>query len=658
MKLSSLDKYQEIVIQMHDNPDADAIGSGYSLYKYFESKGKKVRLVYGGKFKITKSNIVLLMEELKLPVEYVTSLDCPELLITVDSQYGEGNVQKFEAQNVAIIDHHNTGRISDDMAEIRSHIVSCSTICYDMIKKEGFDINKDMSVATTLYYGLYMDSNGFSEIRHPLERDMIDFLRVDKGLIKKLMHSNFTIQELETAGIALLRYSFDENKHVSIIKSKPCDPNILGLIGDLVLQVDSIDVCVIYNECPGGYKLSVRSCIVEVAANDLASFITEGIGNGGGHNDKAGGYVNAIFSAYQREDTRLKIMTVRYIIQYALQIVILAVFANYYLYLITLPLMVIPNSLSNYYAAKKQYPEITCVGTPSKEIQKSVYHRVKTLFAHKVGNTMLVNVDSILISAYLGLFTQSVYSNYYYIHTAVNGVVEIITNGCLAGIGNKLIVDSEEDNHRMFLNLSYGWVALIGFCAACMLCLYQPFIGAIWIGEHGLLEQRTVVLLVIMFYTWMFRLMQLTYRDAAGLWTKDWLKPLIAMAVKLISSVILVQKMQSIDGALIPTIVIMLVLYFPWEAQILYRNIFHRSWKGYLRTMVKYTVMSALGAAISWGLCVWVAPENSVATFFIRLAIICVVFPLVWVGCTFRTEEFRYCLNRIKGMTGFGRKKI
>ena len=292
MKLSSLDKYQEIVIQMHDNPDADAIGSGYSLYKYFESKGKKVRLVYGGKFKITKSNIVLLMEELKLPVEYVTSLDCPELLITVDSQYGEGNVQKFEAQNVAIIDHHNTGRISDDMAEIRSHIVSCSTICYDMIKKEGFDINKDMSVATTLYYGLYMDSNGFSEIRHPLERDMIDFLRVDKGLIKKLMHSNFTIQELETAGIALLRYSFDENKHVSIIKSKPCDPNILGLIGDLVLQVDSIDVCVIYNECPGGYKLSVRSCIVEVAANDLASFITDGIGNGGGHNDKAGGYIS------------------------------------------------------------------------------------------------------------------------------------------------------------------------------------------------------------------------------------------------------------------------------------------------------------------------------------------------------------------------------
>ena len=76
------------------------------------------------------------------------------------------------------------------------------------------------------------------------------------------------------------------------------------------------------------------------------------------------GYVNAIFSAYQREDTRLKIMVVRYIVQYALQIVILAVFADYYLYLITLPLMVIPNSLANYYAAKKQFPLISCTGMP------------------------------------------------------------------------------------------------------------------------------------------------------------------------------------------------------------------------------------------------------------------------------------------------------
>lgn len=292
MKLKDLHKYNEIVIQMHDNPDADAIGSGFAVYRYFEKLGKKVRLVYGGSFKITKSNMVILIESLNIPVEYVEELNNPELLLTIDCQYGEGNVTRFDAQNIAMIDHHNTGRISDDMCEIRSYIVSCSTVVYDMLRKEGEDVNHDKDVATALYYGLYMDSNALSELRHPLERDMLDDLVYNKALILRLINSNFSITEMETAGMALLRYNYDEHKRVSIIKAKECDPNILGVIGDFLLQVDTIDVCVIYNECPGGYKISIRSCVVEVAANDLAQFLTAEIGNGGGHNGKAGGFIS------------------------------------------------------------------------------------------------------------------------------------------------------------------------------------------------------------------------------------------------------------------------------------------------------------------------------------------------------------------------------
>lgn len=280
---------------MHDNPDADAVGSGYALYRYFESKGKKTRLIYGGREKIKKSNMLLLLKELEIPAEYIKNpedLGIPELLLTVDCQYGEGNVSHFEAEHIAMIDHHDTARSSDDMVEIRSHIVSCSTVCFDMLTKEGYDVNADLSVSTALYYGLFMDSNELSEIRHPLERDMIEFLNVDKGLINKVTHANFTLDELETAALAMIRFSYDENKRLSIVKSKPCDPNILGLVGDMVLQVDSIDVCIIFNKCPGGYKLSVRSCDVEVGANDLAEYLTEDIGNGGGHIDKAGGFIN------------------------------------------------------------------------------------------------------------------------------------------------------------------------------------------------------------------------------------------------------------------------------------------------------------------------------------------------------------------------------
>ena len=45
MRLSELEKYQKIVIQCHDNPDADAIASGFGLYRYFKGLGKEVRFI-------------------------------------------------------------------------------------------------------------------------------------------------------------------------------------------------------------------------------------------------------------------------------------------------------------------------------------------------------------------------------------------------------------------------------------------------------------------------------------------------------------------------------------------------------------------------------------------------------------------------------------
>ena len=46
MKLSDLLNYEKITIQCHDNPDADALASGYAVLKYLESKGKKLSLIH------------------------------------------------------------------------------------------------------------------------------------------------------------------------------------------------------------------------------------------------------------------------------------------------------------------------------------------------------------------------------------------------------------------------------------------------------------------------------------------------------------------------------------------------------------------------------------------------------------------------------------
>ena len=288
MKLSALLKYNSIVVQCHDNPDADAICSGYVLYRYFHMHNKKVRFIYSGNFKISKSNLVYLIKELKIPIEFVSNLKIkPDLLLLTDCQYGEGNVRKFPAKEIAVIDHHQVYGTLPKLNEVRSNLGSCCSVIWNLLKIEDESIDKNM--ATALYYGLYSDTNAFSEMSHPLDRDMIESLDYNKGLILKLKNMNLTLREAKIAGVAMLGIEYHAENRYAILKSDPCDPNILGLIGDFIVAVDNIDVCLVYSILSFGVKFSIRSCSNETKADELATFLAQKIGSGGGHTEKAGG---------------------------------------------------------------------------------------------------------------------------------------------------------------------------------------------------------------------------------------------------------------------------------------------------------------------------------------------------------------------------------
>lgn len=291
LSLKTFEKYNDIVVQCHDNPDADAIASGFALYFFLKNKGKNVRLIYGGRFEIQKSNLVLMIDSFNIPIEYVKELDAPELLVTVDCQYGESNVTRFDAKEIAVIDHHQVSGMTPVMADIRSGYGSCSTIMWDLLTKEGIDVNAYEELATALYYGLYTDTNGFAEINHPADKDLRDIAIVKKSLITLFMNCNLSMEELKIAGSALRNAVTVEKYKYALVEAKPCDPNILGIISDMLLEVDSVETCLVYSVLEFGVKFSVRSCVTSVQANELAGYIADGLGGGGGHLIKAGGFL-------------------------------------------------------------------------------------------------------------------------------------------------------------------------------------------------------------------------------------------------------------------------------------------------------------------------------------------------------------------------------
>jgi len=293
MKLTDLLEYNEIWIQCHDNPDPDALASGYALYEYFRENGKEVHLIYSGKNRIKKANLQLMIDRLQIPVEYVDENVQKRngLLITVDCCYGEGNVTKLSADKIAIIDHHQN-ETKEELAEINPTLGSCATLVWKMMREAGYSFAHKNNICSALYYGLLTDTGNFAELHHPVDRDMMDALEYEKTMISMFCNCNISIEDMVIAGKAMINYNYYPEKRCCLIQTEACDPNLLGLISDLTLQVDKFEICIVFNEQSEGYKLSVRSCVREIRANEIASFLTEGVGNGGGHSDKAGGYIS------------------------------------------------------------------------------------------------------------------------------------------------------------------------------------------------------------------------------------------------------------------------------------------------------------------------------------------------------------------------------
>lgn len=292
MRLKDLLLYDNIVVQCHDNPDADALACGFGVYLYLQSQGKKPDLIYAGRNRIRKSNLVMMVQDLEIPIRHVDKLEkTPDLLVMVDCQYGGGNSMRFDAHTVAVIDHHRINTQLPKLSEVRSNLGACSTLIWQMLKKENFDVQNNRKLSTALYYGLYTDTSGLSELAHPLDKDLRDEAAFDVQLMHKYRNANLSLEDLETAGAALLHSDYLEEYRAAVVKSGPCDPNVLGIISDLVLEVDAIDICVVFNVVQDGVKFSVRSCIKEVKANELAVELSKGIGSGGGHEAKAGGFI-------------------------------------------------------------------------------------------------------------------------------------------------------------------------------------------------------------------------------------------------------------------------------------------------------------------------------------------------------------------------------
>lgn len=366
-------------------------------------------------------------------------------------------------------------------------------------------------------------------------------------------------------------------------------------------------------------------------------------------------YRNSILQGYQRNDVVSKVTIATDTVKYALQIGALFIFHNYYYYVIAVLLTQAIGNIATAVISKKMYPQYDPKGKLPKEEVKKINGRIRDLFTAKLGFIIVNFADTIVISAFLGLTVLAVYQNYYFIMTAVIGLMTVIFQSCTAGIGNSIIVETKEKNYLDFkkFTMLISWIA--GICTSCFLCLYQPFMK-IWVGKDLMLSFFAVVCFCI--YYFMYEINQLinTYKDAAGMWHEDRWRPLVTALTNLVLNLIMVQ-FWGIYGVLLSTVLSMVLVGMPWLIHNLFTVVFERKQlSGYLKTLFFYVIVVAISCFLCGFLCSFINFSN-IITLLLR-GVVCVILPnLIYFVAFRKTKEFMGCMKLMDKITS-GKLKL
>lgn len=313
-------------------------------------------------------------------------------------------------------------------------------------------------------------------------------------------------------------------------------------------------------------------------------------------------YKSSLLQAHQRRDVISKVGLALRMTEYVLKILILVFTRNYYLYLSVQLLCQIAVNVLTAVCASRMYPQYVPGGKLPKEKTADIFRRVRDLFTSKLSATVFDAADTLVISSFMGLAVLAVYQNYYFVITALRMMLVVLLNACMAGVGNKLVMESGEANFRDLerITLLFSWI--LGVTCSMLLCMYQPFMN-IWMGEENMLGVGLVVCFGVYYYSMGANKLINMFKDAAGIWHRDRWRPLTAALVNLCLNLATVRWL-GLYGVLLSSVFSIVAIQIPWLFHNLFREVFPRKFMGrYIRMFCVLTATALVSCGASWFLC-------------------------------------------------------
>ena len=209
------------------------------------------------------------------------------------------------------------------------------------------------------------------------------------------------------------------------------------------------------------------------------------------------------------------------------------------------------------------------------EIKKDLFVRAYATFLQRISTAVGTATDNLIISAFISVTAVGLYSNYSMIVSTIQGFLGNGFKSLTASLGNLYATESKERSYQVFKSLNVMNQYLVCVSSVCFLSMLQPFI-VLWAGQEYLLDEVTLIIIVLNFATNYLQNLVLIYRNATGLFVVGKYRSVANAILNLVLSLWLV-KGYGMNGVFLGSIISRLVTNWWYDAWVLHRKGFGKS---------------------------------------------------------------------------------
>ena len=299
-------------------------------------------------------------------------------------------------------------------------------------------------------------------------------------------------------------------------------------------------------------------------------------------------------------------------------------------------------NLTEMFICKKMYPDIKLT---QKDKSYEFKKKIKPLVFHKINGLIGSNIDTLIISSFMGLKSVAIYSTYNYIINMLKKILGKIEYSMTAIVGNSIALKNNNTyDIFMEINSMLFYIAIV-ICVPLNYAI-NGFIN-IWYENTISTSYLISIAFIAILFIFIVKMATTLFVSSGGLYDETKFCALTDTIVNLVLSLTLVHYL-GISGVLIATAISVFIAEYIMKTIVIHKNIFKISPKKYFTKNIKFFLIYFVDLFISYFIFSNINITN-IGTWFIVFAIFTIVNGLIILLIFKLMNEIKF-IDRFKSL--------